>query len=140
MPDPEAEPRSRYIPVDTITPNRVISHGHFAPGDRVVVIKGSARGDLCGTEMTIVAASWHTPTDEDGWRARDPEGGQRSYLTAHPRHLVHVEHYCPECTGYVRKLAEALLPQIPYDRRDGGWYHIDGRDQLVHNRDPKAGR
>jgi hypothetical protein len=134
---PEAEPhRLPYIPADTTTPDRDITHTHFAVGDRVVLIRGAVDGDLIGEEMTIVAPSWHTPTDENGWRVRNPKGGQHSYLTAHPRYLIHLERHCYDCTSYFRDLAEEVLPQITTARlTECGWYSLTTLDQLVHYRD-----
>lgn len=76
--------RAAFIPADAITPDRDIAHGHFAPGDRIVVIKGVDDGILWGDAMTVVTPSWHTPTNEDGWRLRNPDGGARSFVTGHP--------------------------------------------------------
>lgn len=52
---------------DPLTPRRNITHAHFQAGDTVVVLKGVASSELWGA-MRIVAPSWHTPADEDGWR------------------------------------------------------------------------
>lgn len=137
----EAAYRPPHIPADPVTPERDITHAHFAPGDRIVIIKGAFGGDLCGEEMTVVAPSWHTPTDEDGWRLRNPHGGAHTFITAHPRHLIHVERYCPDCTSHLKALADVLLPQMPADRVvDGRWYTLNALDHLVHHRDQHAGR
>lgn len=53
---PEAVPRPPYAtPQDALTPNRDITHGHFAPGDRVVIIHGVAGDSLYGDAVTVVA-------------------------------------------------------------------------------------
>ncbi|RSO21542.1 hypothetical protein DMH15_35190 [Streptomyces sp. WAC 06725] len=138
---PDAAFRPPYIPADTVTPERDITHAHFASGDRIVILKGAFGGNLCGEEMTVIAPSWHTPTDEDGWRLRNPHGGERTFITAHPRYMVHVQRYCPDCAGYLKALGEVLLPQMPADRVvDGGWYTLTALDQLVHNRDLRDAR
>ncbi|MGW2404055.1 hypothetical protein ACWCXK_05950 [Streptomyces sp. NPDC001739] len=134
MPDYSSPPT--VSATDTATPQRVVTHEHFAPGDRVVVICGSADGDLAGEEMRVVAPSWHLPTGEDGWRLRNPQGGQRTFITAHPRYLIHLETLCPDCTGFLRKLAATLLPQLPKRGvAQGGWYQLTALDQLVHTAD-----
>ena len=82
--------RPPHAPDDIVTPGRDITHAHFCPGDRVVILKGASGSELWGNAYKIVTPSWHTPTDEDGWRLYDPVGGERTYVTAHPRYLVHV--------------------------------------------------
>ncbi|MFI5804372.1 hypothetical protein [Streptomyces sp. NPDC051561] len=132
---PEISPRSRppYIPTDTVTPARHITHEHFKPRDTIVVIKGVAGGELYGDQMTVVTPSWHTPTDEDGWRLRNPDGGQHTYITAHPRYLVHTPRRCADCTIYLRALEDLLLPPLTGDQQiDCGWYSLTALDQLVH--------
>lgn len=124
-------------PADTLTPERDITHQHFTPGDQVAIIKGAFKGELVGEEMTVVASSWHTPTDSDGWRLRNPRGGEHSYITAHPRYMIHTGRYCPDCTGFFRALSDTLLPRMPDTERsvDGGWYYQSALDQLVHTAD-----
>ncbi|MGX1759920.1 hypothetical protein ACWIG5_23935 [Streptomyces lydicus] len=131
MPD-YTSPPTIYV-TDSATPQRGMSHAHFAPGDRVVVICGSADGDLAGEEMRIVAPSWHLPTGEDGWRLRNPQGGQHTFITAHPRYLIHLERRCPDCADFLRQLATTLLPQLPKKGvAQGNWYQLTAPDQLVH--------
>lgn len=136
MPEPT---RPAFAPADTITPQRDITHAHFAPGDQVVVIKGVADGELWGDAMTVVTPSWHTPTDEDGWRLRDPNGGAQSFITGHPRYLVHLSKRCPDCLIYLRALEDYLLPKVLGDQPVGlGWYRVTDLGQLVHADDAKA--
>ncbi|MEW1632713.1 hypothetical protein AB0469_01405 [Streptomyces sp. NPDC093801] len=138
---PEAVPRTASILADTITPHRDITHAHFAPGDRIVVIKGIADGELWGDAMTVVAPSWHTPTEEDGWRLRDPNGGALSFITGHPRYLVHLSKRCPDCLIYQRALRDFLLPKADGDEPlDAGWYSIEDRNQLFHTADQRSTR
>ncbi|GEC08438.1 hypothetical protein SSP24_60930 [Streptomyces spinoverrucosus] len=127
---------------DPLTPDRDITHQHFQPGDQVVVLKGVAGGDLWGDAMHVVAPSWHTPTDEDGWRLRDPDGGQQTYITAHPRYLVHLSRRCPDCIIYMRALSDYLLPKFPATEEvtDCGWYTTTGLNQLVHSSDARSDR
>ncbi|MGW2585821.1 hypothetical protein ACWCYZ_31630 [Streptomyces virginiae] len=137
MPDAS---RAAFIPADTITPERDITHEHFAPGDRIVVIKGVDDGILWGDAMTVVTPSWHTPTNEDGWRLRNPEGGARSFITGHPRYLVHLSAHCPDCLIYQRALQDYLVPKFPGSKPvDVGWYSITELNQLVHVADGRAG-
>ncbi|MFG3037115.1 hypothetical protein ACGFYZ_09450 [Streptomyces sp. NPDC048330] len=136
MPEPT---RPVFAPVDTITSDRDITHAHFAPGDQIVVIKGVADGELWGESMTVVAPSWHTPTDEDGWRVRNPLGGSQSFITAHPRYLVHLSKRCPDCLIYLRALEDFLLPKVVGTQEvDLGWYRVTDLGQLVHATDGKA--
>lgn len=136
MPEPT---RPTFAPADTITADRDITHAHFAAGDQVVVIKGVADGELWGDAMTVVAPSWHTPTDEDGWRVRNPLGGAQSFTTAHPRYLVHLSKRCPDCLIYLRALEDYLLPKVVgTEQVDLGWYRVTDRGQLVHVSDTKA--
>ncbi|MGY4968333.1 hypothetical protein ACWGCC_03760 [Streptomyces nigrescens] len=129
-----AQPTVRVT--DTVTPQRVMNHEHFAPGDRVVIICGSADGDLAGADLRIVAPSWHTPTGEDGWRLRNPQGGEHTFITGHPRYLIHIEPACPECARHLQRLSKALLPQLPKKGvATGDWYQLTGLDQLVHTSD-----
>ncbi|MER6500150.1 hypothetical protein ABT218_12345 [Streptomyces sp. NPDC001455] len=126
---------------DPLTPSRNITHAHFQAGDTVVVLKGVADGDLWGDSMYVVAPSWHTPTDEDGWRLRDATGGAQSYITAHPRYLVHLSRRCPDCLIHLRAMEDSLLPK--YTGRteliDCGWYTTTALNQLVHIAD-RSGR
>jgi hypothetical protein len=138
---PEAVSRDACIPADTITRDRDITHAHFAPGDQIVVIKGVADGELWGDAMTVVTPSWHTPTEEDGWRLRDPNGGARSFITGHPRYLVHLSKRCPDCLIYQRALTDYLLPKIGGTKPvDVGWYSITDLNQLVHAADKRSAR
>lgn len=108
----QPSPTSAFAPTpDPLTPGRDITHAHFQAGDTVVVLKGVAGGELWGDAMRVVAPSWHTPTDEDGWRLRDATGGAQSYVTAHPRYLVHLSRRCPDCLIYLRAMEDALLPR-----------------------------
>ncbi|MFE4632242.1 hypothetical protein ACFRJ1_02530 [Streptomyces sp. NPDC056773] len=141
---PEAVPRPPYAtPQDALTPNRDIAHGHFAPGDRVVIIHGVAGDSLYGDAVTVVAPSWHTPTDEDGWRLRNPLGGQHTFVTGHPRYLIHLDRHCPDCLIHMRALEELLLPRLSSADEnteiDCGWYSLTALDQLVHVADAKQG-
>lgn len=132
--------RAAFIPADTITPERDITHEHFAPGDRIVVIKGVDDGTLWGDAMTVVTPSWHTPTDEDGWRLRDADGGARSFVTGHPRYLVHLSKNCPDCLIYQRALQDYLVPKFTGSQTvDVGWYSITELGQLVHVADGRGG-
>ncbi|GHG22007.1 hypothetical protein ACFFSH_23020 [Streptomyces filamentosus] len=127
---------------DPLTPDRDVTHSHFQAGDTVVVLKGVAGGELWGDAMRVVAPSWHLPTDEDGWRLRDATGGQQSYVTAHPRYLVHLSRRCPDCLIHLRAMEDALLPKYPGDDAliDCGWYTTTAVGQLVHVADVRAGR
>ncbi|WP_086830653.1 hypothetical protein [Streptomyces sp. NRRL B-24572] len=127
---------------DPLTPDRDVTHQHFQAGDTVVVLKGVAGGELWGDAMRVVAPSWHLPTDEDGWRLRDATGGQQSYITAHPRYLVHLSRRCPDCLIHLRAMEDALLPKYPGDDAliDCGWYTTTAVGQLVHVADVRAGR
>lgn len=138
----DALPRPSYVPNDHLTPARDITHGHFAPGDHVLILKGVSAGSLRGTPVRVITESWHTPTEENGWRLRDPEGGQRSYFTAHPRYLIHLSRYCGDCLIYLRAMEDTLLPKLP--RKGGpfdcGWYTTTALGQLVHIADVRGGR
>ncbi|MFE3645891.1 hypothetical protein ACFXOM_33790 [Streptomyces sp. NPDC059169] len=127
---------------DPLTPARDITHAHFQAGDQVVVLKGVAGGELWGDSMRIVAPSWHTPTDEDGWRLRDATGGAQTYITAHPRYLVHLSRRCPDCLIYLRAMEDHLLPKHNgHDTLiDCGWYTITALNQLVHVADARGSR
>ncbi|KUJ68697.1 hypothetical protein ACZ90_17630 [Streptomyces albus subsp. albus] len=127
---------------DPLTPDRDVTHAHFQAGDTVVILKGVAGGELWGDAMRVVAPSWHLPTDEDGWRLRDATGGQQSYVTAHPRYLVHLSRRCPDCLIHLRAMEDALLPKYPGDNAliDCGWYTTTAVGQLVHVADVRAGR
>ncbi|MER6531635.1 hypothetical protein [Streptomyces sp. NPDC001508] len=132
-----------YAPApDLLTPTRNITHAHFQPGDQIVVIKGCVAGDLWGDSMRVVAPSWHTPTEENGWRLRNATGGAQSYLTAHPRYMVHLQRRCPDCLIYLRAMERYLLPR--YAGYDGlvncGWYSITPSGQLVHVDEVRNGR
>jgi hypothetical protein len=136
-------PTSDFAPThDPLTPARDITHQHFQAGDRVVVIKGVIGGELWGDSMRIVAPSWHTPTDEDGWRLRDATGGAQTYVTAHARYLVHLSHRCPDCLIYLRAMEDLLLPKCTGRTTliDCGWYTTTALGQLVHVADARSGR
>ncbi|WP_055524874.1 hypothetical protein [Streptomyces graminilatus] len=127
---------------DPLTPARDITHAHFQAGDQVIVVRGVAGGELWGDSMRIVAPSWHTPTDEDGWRLRDATGGAQSFVTAHPRYLVHLSRSCPDCLIYLRAMEEHLLPKHAGHEAliDCRWYTTTALGQLVHVADARAGR
>ncbi|ALO97732.1 hypothetical protein SHL15_6700 [Streptomyces hygroscopicus subsp. limoneus] len=128
---------------DPLTPCRDITHGHFEAGDQVVVIKGVAGAELWGDAMQVVAPSWHTPTDEDGWRLRDPNGGAQTFITAHPRYLVHLLRRCPDCMIYLRAMGDHLLPNYAGHADaviDCGWYTTTALGQLLHVADARGGR
>ncbi|WP_372479300.1 alpha/beta fold hydrolase [Streptomyces griseocarneus] len=83
--------------LDRLTPKRDITHAHFRPGEQVVIFKGVADGDLWGDAMTVVTPSWHTPTDEDGWRLaaggwRLAAGGWRLAAAQPQRRPAHLHH------------------------------------------------
>ena len=135
----------RWSTADTVTPHRVITHGHFAIGDTVTVLCRVDDGEVSGEVMTIVAPSWHEPTKEDGWRVRNPRGGERTYLTAHPRYLVHVtesRRYCPDCSDYLSQLRRAVLSKLPATGvHDAGWYRItEPANHLLHRADEDAAK
>ncbi|BAU88008.1 hypothetical protein SLA_7142 [Streptomyces laurentii] len=132
--------RPVYLPHDPLTPQRDITHTHFRPGETVVIFKGVAGGRLWGNAVTVVAPSWHTPTDEAGWRVLDPAGGDRSYVTAHPRYLVHLSTGCPECLVHQKALREYLVPRIGTDEDpvDCRWYSLTALNQLVHVADSRG--
>ncbi|MGJ5751614.1 hypothetical protein FB563_4041 [Streptomyces puniciscabiei] len=138
---PPAIPAFSPIP-DPLTPDRDITHAHFQAGDQVVVIKGVAGGELWGDAVRVVAPSWHTPTDEDGWRLRDPTGGAQTFTTAHPRYLVHLKRPCPDCLIYLRAMEDYLLPKYGGNDAliDCGWYTTTALNQLVHIADARGGR
>lgn len=127
---------------DPLTPTRDITHQHFETGEQVVVLKGVADGELWGDSMRIVAPSWHTPTDEDGWRLRDATGGAQTYITAHPRYLVHLSRRCPDCLIHLRAMEDCLLPKYTGHSAliDFGWYTTTALGQLVHIADVRGGR
>ncbi|WP_329620128.1 hypothetical protein OG357_05945 [Streptomyces sp. NBC_01255] len=126
---------------DPITPGRDVTHRHFQAGEQVVVLKGVADGDLWGDAMRVIAPSWHTPTDEDGWRLRDATGGRQSYITAHPRYMVHLSRRCPDCLIYLRALEDHLLSRHPSPALiDCDWYKTTELNQLVHINDARGGR
>ncbi|AJE87411.1 hypothetical protein SLNWT_7035 [Streptomyces albus] len=139
-------PTPAYSPIpDPLTPDRDITHAHFQAGDTVVVLKGVAGGELWGDAMRVIAPSWHTPTDEDGWRLRDATGGARSYLTAHPRYLVHLARHCPDCLIHLRAMEDVLRARFAEHAEhaeliDCGWYTTTALDQLVHIADARGDR
>ncbi|MFE0772177.1 hypothetical protein [Streptomyces sp. NPDC058861] len=128
------EPRPVYLPPDPLTPKRDITHQHFRPGEHVVVLKGATEGRLWGDAMKVIAPSWHTPTDENGWRLLNPNGGDRSYITAHPRYMVHLSTRCPECLVHQKTLREYLIPRVgtAEEAVDCHWYSVTALNQLVH--------
>jgi hypothetical protein len=97
---------------------------------------------LFSRAWSVVTPSWHTPTDEDGWRLRDTDGGQQTYITAHPRYLVHLSRRCSDCIIYMRALSDCLLPKFSAtdDVTDCGWYTITALNQLVHISDARSDR
>lgn len=136
-------PTPAFAPTpDPLTPARDITHAHFEAGDQVVVLKGVAGKELWGDAMRVVAPSWHTPTDEDGWRLRDATGGAQTYITANPRYLVHLSRRCPDCLIYLRAMEDHLLPRhAGVDALvDCGWYNTTALGQLVHIADVRSGR
>ncbi|KUM99910.1 hypothetical protein AQI95_35935 [Streptomyces yokosukanensis] len=137
-------PASAFVPTpDPLTPARDITHQHFQAGDEIVVIKGVADGELWGDAMRVVAPSWHTLTEEDGWRLRDADGGAQTFITAHPRYLVHLSRPCPDCMIYLRAMGDHLLPRhAGADNTviDCGWYTTTAVGQLVHIADVHGGR
>ncbi|MFK4688290.1 hypothetical protein [Streptomyces pristinaespiralis] len=142
MSQPPPPPTPVFTPTpDPLTPDRDITHAHFQAGDTVVVLKGAAGGELWGDAMRVVAPSWHTPTDEDGWRLRDATGGAQSYITAHPRYLVHLSRRCPDCLVYLRAMEDYLLPKYADGEAivDCGWYTTTALGQLVHVADARSG-
>jgi hypothetical protein len=122
---------------DPVTVVRDVTHGHFRPGDEVVILKGVSGDGLWGDPMRVVAPSEHAPTAEAGWRLRDPDGGKQTYVTAHPRYLAHVTGYCPDCLIYLRAMQAHLAPKVP-ERDvliDCGWYTTTAGGQIVHRAD-----
>ncbi|MFE4664531.1 hypothetical protein ACFRI7_11805 [Streptomyces sp. NPDC056716] len=134
--------RPPYIPADTLTPDRDITHAHFRPGDQVIIVKGIADGDLWGEAMTVVTPSWHTPTDEDGWRLRNPNGGTQTYVTAHPRYMIHLSRRCRDCLNHQRALKDHIRPRTRGARSpvDCGWYILTALNQLIHTHDRRGQR
>lgn len=142
-PSSSPPPTPAFVPTpDPFTPARDITHAHFQADDQVVVLKGVAGGELWGDSMRIVAPSWHTPTDEDGWRLRDATGGAQTYITAHPRYLVHLSRRCPDCLIHLRAVEDHLLPKHAKHNAliDCGWYTTTALGQLVHVADVRGGR
>ncbi|MFI7351992.1 hypothetical protein ACIBSR_37770 [Streptomyces sp. NPDC049936] len=144
LPPPWTPPPAPVLALtpDPLTPTRDITHAHFQAGETVVVLKGVAGGELWGDAMRIVAPSWHTPTDEDGWRLRDPTGGAQTYTTGHPRYFVHLSRRCPDCLIHLRAMEDTFLPRFA-DREeviDCGWYTTTALGQLVHLADARGGR
>ncbi|MEE1838057.1 hypothetical protein [Streptomyces sp. SP17KL33] len=136
-------PTSAFAPTnDTLTPARDITHQHFQTGDTVIVLKGIAGGELWGDAMRVVAPSWHTPTDEDGWRLYDATGGAQSYITAHPRYLVHLSRRCADCLIHLRAMEDTLRARFAGREEliDCGWYTTTALGQLVHIADIRNGR
>ncbi|MFJ7969468.1 hypothetical protein [Streptomyces sp. NPDC096324] len=141
MPLPPPTPAFAPTP-DPLTPGRDITHAHFQAGDTVVVVKGVVGEELWGDALRVVASSWHTPTDEDGWRVRDASGGEQSYVTAHPRYLVHLSRRCPDCLIHLRAMEDVLLRRFAGRNEliDCGWYTTTALNQLVHIADIRVGR
>ncbi|WP_406357261.1 hypothetical protein OHB56_32945 [Streptomyces sp. NBC_01635] len=127
---------------DPLTPSRDVTHAHFEAGDQIIVLKGIAGGELWGDAMRVVAPSWHTPTDEDGWRLRDATGGAQTYITGHPRYLVHLSRRCPDCLIHLRAMEDHLLPKYAGQDAliDCGWYTTTALGQLVHIADIRSGQ
>lgn len=139
---PDAVSRPPLAPGDIVTPERDITHAHFRPGDQVVILKGTSGSNLWGDTYKVITPSWHTPTDEDGWRLYDPDGGARTYVTAHPRYLVHLSSRCPDCLIYQQALRMYLLPRLAGAEGgvDCGWYSLTPLNQVVHVADARGGR
>jgi hypothetical protein len=139
---PDAVSPPPHAPGDIVTPERDINHQHFRPGDQVVILKGTSGSNLWGDTYKVVTPSWHTPTDEDGWRLYDPDGGARTYVTAHPRYLVHLSRRCPDCLIYQQALRMYLLPRLAgtVGDVDCGWYSLTPLNQVVHVADARGGR
>jgi hypothetical protein len=139
---PDAVSRPPHPPGDIVTPQRDITHAHFRPGDQVVILKGTSGSGLWGDTYKVVTPSWHTPTDEDGWRLYDPAGGARTYVTASPRYLVHLSRRCPDCLIYQQALRTYLLPRLAGagGEVDCGWYSLTPLNQVVHVADARGGR
>lgn len=104
------------IVIDTPTYCRTVPAGHFAPGDQVLIVLGSQGSSLIGDRFTIVAPYHHQITDIPGWRLRDDDGGELSFLTASPKYLIHLDRDCPVCARFFRQLKRWLLPAL---RRKG---------------------
>ncbi|MEW1757513.1 hypothetical protein AB0393_13490 [Streptomyces cyaneofuscatus] len=134
--------RHPHAPGDIVTPERDITHAHFRPGDQVVILKGVAGSELRGDAYKVVTSSWHTPTDEDGWRLLDPSGGERTYITAHPRYLVHLSRRCADCLIYRQALHTYLVPRLAGagEDIDCGWYSLTRLNQVVHVADARGGK
>ncbi|TDC70274.1 hypothetical protein [Streptomyces hainanensis] len=131
--------RSQIVVVDTMTFERSVLHDHFVSGERVLIIFGSLDGGLTGDRFTVVAPSWHTATRADGWRLRDDNGGERSYVTAAPKYLIHIEQDCLDCVTFFKQLKKWLLPVLP--GRGPGETHSyaqTGDGQIVHIADEIA--
>ncbi|MGQ4484285.1 hypothetical protein ACN6LM_002613 [Streptomyces sp. SAS_281] len=135
-------PRHPHAPGDLVTPERDITHRHFRPGDQVGILKGLAGSELWADAYKIVAPSWHTPTDEDGWRLFDPSGGERTFITAHPRYLVHLASRCPDCLIYQQALRTYLTHRLVGAKEDVdcGWYSVTHLNQVVHVADARGGK
>lgn len=101
------------IIMDTPTYVRRVARDHFAPGERVLIILGSQDGALTGDQFTVVAPSQHRATGSEGWRLRDDNGGEQSYLTAAPKYLIHLDRHCPACVGFFKELQRWVLPALP---------------------------
>jgi hypothetical protein len=86
-----------------------------------------------------VTPSWHTPTNEDGWRLRDPDGCERTYITGHPRYLVHMNRRCADCLIYLRAMEDRFLSRFPGDDPvQFGWYRVSALNQLIHVADARS--
>lgn len=145
MPEPQRPLNipAAWAPVpDHLTPQRDITHAHFNPGEQVVILQGVAGAELWGASMRVVTPSWHTPTDENGWRLRDPEGGERSYVTAHPRYLVHLNRRCPDCLIHLRAMEDHLLPRFTGNTGvvNCRWYEITALNHMIHIGDGRQSR
>ncbi|WP_330821906.1 hypothetical protein [Streptomyces bugieae] len=89
----------------------------------------------------MATSSWHTPTDEVGWRLYGPNGGERptSPPTPLPRpHLPPVRQLPDLPAGP----GDCLLPQISTagDVIDCGWCWTHHLNQLVHVNGASGGR
>ncbi|WP_181785420.1 hypothetical protein [Streptomyces phytophilus] len=126
---------------DPLTPHRDITAQHFRAGETVVVLKGVAGGEMWGDAMRVVAPSRHTPTEENGWRLHNATGGAQSYLTSHPRYMLHLSRRCPDCLIHLRAMEDTFLPKFAGsgDIVDCGWYTINALNYLIHIADRRSG-
>lgn len=126
------QPRMTVV-MDTPTYLRDVEHDHFRPGESVLIITGSQNGSLTGIQFTIVASSWHATTGTNGWRLRNKNGGELSFVTAAPKYLIHTDQHCAYCVEFLGQLNRWILPVLPrngvgytnsYSLADGELLHI----------------